>query len=43
MSSTSLSPYQHLRSAAMSIDRCAAGTASIEIPEAMRSILKEGE
>lgn len=35
-------PYQHLRSVAASIDRCSAGTAKLEVPEAMRHLV-EGE
>jgi uncharacterized protein (DUF169 family) len=34
-------PYQHLRSVALSIDRCGAGTASLEIPETMRQVMQE--
>ena len=36
-------PFQHLRSVAMSIDRSGCGTASLEIPEAMRHLIQEGE
>lgn len=34
-------PYGDLRSAALSIDRCTAGTAKAEIPPAMRRLMKE--
>jgi uncharacterized protein (DUF169 family) len=36
-------PFEHLRSVAFSIDRCGAGTAKLEIPEAMRHIVQEPE